>query len=225
MWGIIGVVTHPLDHTHDPGLSGRDGGASGETPNRPRAESDPGDSGVAEPTVAEAAMTRPDLAEPDLAEPDLAQPDLTGPEVAGPAVTEPEVAQPEVAGPELAEPDVAEPGVAEPDVAEPGVAEPDVAEPDVAEPGVAEPDVAEPGVAEPEQYRGPVELSDLVLRVARRSLAEEVGSDDRIGSYLGAIADDAVAVTASFAATERGYQDWRWSVTLAAGRPGSTDRQ
>lgn len=60
-----------------------------------------------------------------------------------------------------------------------------------------------------------IELSAPALVIARDAVAAELGRSERVGDYLGAVAEDEVAVTASFAATERGYLGWRWSVTLA----------
>ena len=60
-----------------------------------------------------------------------------------------------------------------------------------------------------------VELTEPALNVAREALGAELGGPAQIGEYLGAVAEDEVAVTASFVATEKGYVGWRWSVTLA----------
>ena len=46
-------------------------------------------------------------------------------------------------------------------------------------------------------------------------LAQELGGDDRVGDYLDSVAEDDVAWTLAFAALDRGYAGWRWSVTLA----------
>jgi hypothetical protein len=61
----------------------------------------------------------------------------------------------------------------------------------------------------------PVELTDQMLAVARAAAVEEAGSADLVGEYLGAVADDDVAVSAAFSATDKGYRGWYWSVTLA----------
>jgi len=59
------------------------------------------------------------------------------------------------------------------------------------------------------------ELTDEVVALARSAAHDEAGTDRAIGDYVGAVAEDEAAVTASFSAVLRGYSGWRWSVTLA----------
>lgn len=66
----------------------------------------------------------------------------------------------------------------------------------------------------------PASLSDEVIGVARAAAVEEAGRPDLVGEYLGAVAEDAVAVGTAFAAADRGYRGWYWSVTLALVEPG-----
>jgi hypothetical protein len=61
----------------------------------------------------------------------------------------------------------------------------------------------------------PATLSDAVVFLARAAAVEESGSSELVGEYLGASLDDDVAVTAAFAAADRGYRGWYWSVTIA----------
>jgi len=58
-------------------------------------------------------------------------------------------------------------------------------------------------------------LPDPVVALARAAAVEESGNADLVGEYLGASIDDDVAVTAAFAAADRGYRGWYWSVTIA----------
>jgi hypothetical protein len=60
-----------------------------------------------------------------------------------------------------------------------------------------------------------VELDQAALDLARAAAVQEAGAEGAVGAALDAVADDAVAVTARFAATDRGYRGWFWSVTLA----------
>jgi hypothetical protein len=60
-----------------------------------------------------------------------------------------------------------------------------------------------------------VELDRAALDLARAAAVQEAGGEGAVGAALDAVADDAVAVTARFAATDRGYRGWFWSVTLA----------
>ena len=62
-------------------------------------------------------------------------------------------------------------------------------------------------------------LTDDVVAVARAAAVEEAGRADQVGEYLGAVHEDDVAVAAAFAATDRGYLGWYWSVTLALVEP------
>jgi hypothetical protein len=68
---------------------------------------------------------------------------------------------------------------------------------------------------ESESWIAPVELSDDVVALARTAAVEESGDSAVVGEYLGATADDEVAFTAAFAAADRGYRGWYWSVTVA----------
>ena len=67
--------------------------------------------------------------------------------------------------------------------------------------------------------RAPTELSEQLISVARSAAVEEAGSSGPVGVYLGAVAEDEVAVSAAFAASDRGYRGWYWSVTLAVVSP------
>ena len=60
-----------------------------------------------------------------------------------------------------------------------------------------------------------VELQPAVLDLARAAAISEAGTADHVGDFVLAFAEDDVAVTATFAARQRGYVDWHWSVTLA----------
>ncbi len=59
----------------------------------------------------------------------------------------------------------------------------------------------------------PVALGSRAQEVARDAAVTESGG--RVGDYLGAHAEDDVAVTALFASTDPGYLGWQWCVTLA----------
>ncbi|MEO8726966.1 MAG: DUF3027 domain-containing protein, partial [Acidobacteriaceae bacterium] len=61
----------------------------------------------------------------------------------------------------------------------------------------------------------PVELSAALIDVARSAAGVDAESAARVGDYLGATAEDDVAVSAAFASADRGYRGWYWSVTLA----------
>ncbi|WP_420123599.1 DUF3027 domain-containing protein [Nakamurella sp.] len=67
-----------------------------------------------------------------------------------------------------------------------------------------------PAPPEPEA----VVLTDELIALARAAAAEEAGPDG-VGDYLGAWTEDAVATSARFAATDRGYRGWHWLVTVA----------
>lgn len=67
-----------------------------------------------------------------------------------------------------------------------------------------------PAPPEPEA----VVLTDELIALARAAAAEEAGADG-VGDYLGAWTEDAVATSARFAATDRGYRGWHWLVTVA----------
>lgn len=72
---------------------------------------------------------------------------------------------------------------------------------------------AAPPAAPPAEL--PVELPAVLVELARAALAADLTGTDRVGDYLGAAREDDVAVTAMFAARDRGYAGWRWTVTLA----------
>ena len=81
-------------------------------------------------------------------------------------------------------------------------------------------DNAAPSSSDSAASQLPVSLSDEVVGVARAAAVEEAGRADLVGEYLGAVAEDAVAVAAAFAAADRGYRGWYWSVTVAVIEPG-----
>ena len=60
-----------------------------------------------------------------------------------------------------------------------------------------------------------VEPPAAVRDLASAAVAEEIGSGRMVGAYLGAVAEDDIAMTVSFAATDPGYAGWQWSVTVA----------
>jgi len=60
-----------------------------------------------------------------------------------------------------------------------------------------------------------VELDDAAIAFARYAAAAEARQPADVGEFLLAIAEDDVAVTATFAANQVGYLGWQWSVTLA----------
>ncbi len=60
-----------------------------------------------------------------------------------------------------------------------------------------------------------VDLPAAVLALARQAATEDAGGSSAVGEFLGAVAEDEVAVSAAFAAAEPSYQGWYWSVTLA----------
>ncbi len=66
----------------------------------------------------------------------------------------------------------------------------------------------------------PASLTDEIVAVARVAAIEEAGRAELVGEYLGAVQEDDVAVAAAFAAADRGYLGWYWSVTLALVEPG-----
>lgn len=61
----------------------------------------------------------------------------------------------------------------------------------------------------------PVEPSTAVRELAAAAVTEEIGPGRMVGAYLGAVAEDEVAITVSFAATDPGYVGWQWSATVA----------
>ncbi len=65
----------------------------------------------------------------------------------------------------------------------------------------------------------PVGLADELIDFARAAAVDEAGGAGGVGDYLGARSEDAVATSASFAATDRGYRGWYWMVTLALVEP------
>src|SRR5664279_520074 len=60
-----------------------------------------------------------------------------------------------------------------------------------------------------------VELSDRLISFARSAAVEEAGRAELVGGCAGAMAEDEVAVSVAFAAGDRGYRGWYWSVTMA----------
>lgn len=60
-----------------------------------------------------------------------------------------------------------------------------------------------------------VELTPAQIDVARRAAIEEAESASLVGEYLGAHAEDDVAVTARFVRPDAAYRGWAWSVTVA----------
>lgn len=78
------------------------------------------------------------------------------------------------------------------------------------------------GSGESVQPNAVVVLSDELIALARAAAVDEAGTEAGVGDYLGARAEDAVATSAAFATTDRGYRGWYWLVTLAvvdAARP------
>ncbi len=69
----------------------------------------------------------------------------------------------------------------------------------------------------PPSISGPtvVLLDPVALETARAAALAEAGSAEKVGDFRVAVAEDDVAVTAQFAATQPGYLGWHWSVTLA----------
>lgn len=65
-----------------------------------------------------------------------------------------------------------------------------------------------------------VDLSASQIEVARQAAVDEAESSALVGEYLGAHAEDDVAVTARFVRPDAAYRGWSWSVTLAL-LPGS----
>ncbi|WP_322098372.1 DUF3027 domain-containing protein [Nakamurella alba] len=63
--------------------------------------------------------------------------------------------------------------------------------------------------------RTPVTLPMDAIDIARAALAADLPAGTAVGEYAGAVAEDEVAVSALFAATDPGYRGWVWSVTLA----------
>ncbi|MET0865231.1 MAG: DUF3027 domain-containing protein, partial [Nakamurella sp.] len=63
--------------------------------------------------------------------------------------------------------------------------------------------------------RSPVEIPEAIIEFARAAAGLDAEAAERVGDYLGATAEDDVAVSAAFAAADRGYRGWYWSVTLA----------
>ncbi|WP_353648706.1 DUF3027 domain-containing protein [Nakamurella sp. A5-74] len=57
---------------------------------------------------------------------------------------------------------------------------------------------------------------ELALAAARSVAGDEAGGVESVGDFLGAYAEDGIAVTAGFQAKIRGYHGWQWSVTLAS---------
>lgn len=79
---------------------------------------------------------------------------------------------------------------------------------------------ASPQAAAPEDHRrrsaaDVVDLDAAALDLARAAAVAEAAIPDHVGEFLSAVAEDDIAVTASFAARQPGYGGWHWSVTLA----------
>lgn len=64
-----------------------------------------------------------------------------------------------------------------------------------------------------------VVLDGTARDLARSAAVMEAGNADHIGDLLVALAEDDVAITATFAARQVGYLGWHWSVTLAVLEP------
>src|SRR6195952_3744615 len=58
-------------------------------------------------------------------------------------------------------------------------------------------------------------LDPLARQTAKDAAVAEAGRADSVGDLLVAVAEDDIAVTVHFAATQPGYLGWQWSVTLA----------
>ncbi|RIJ76706.1 DUF3027 domain-containing protein [Nakamurella silvestris] len=65
-----------------------------------------------------------------------------------------------------------------------------------------------------------VELTPAQIDLARQAAVEEAENPALVGEYLGARAEDDVAVTAQFGRPDAAYRGWAWSVTIAV-LPGS----
>lgn len=57
--------------------------------------------------------------------------------------------------------------------------------------------------------------SEQVIGLARAAAVEVAGGGKAVGDYLSATPEDEVAVSLAFAAEDRGYRGWYWSVTVA----------
>ena len=60
-----------------------------------------------------------------------------------------------------------------------------------------------------------VELDAGTIELARAAAVAEAGTADHVGEFVSAVAEDDIAVTATFFARQAGYLGWHWSVTLA----------
>ncbi len=58
-------------------------------------------------------------------------------------------------------------------------------------------------------------VGEAEIAAARSSAVAEAGDPALVGEYRGAVAEDEVATTLRFAALDRGYRGWSWSVTVA----------
>ena len=83
------------------------------------------------------------------------------------------------------------------------------------------PDRAQPLADPPPPSPRSAALPDATIGLARAAAVEEAGSDTSVGEYLGAVAEDDVAVSAAFGSLDRGYRGWYWSVTLALVDPSA----
>ena len=60
-----------------------------------------------------------------------------------------------------------------------------------------------------------VELDAGTIELARAAAVADAGTADHVGEFVSAVAEDDIAVTATFCARQAGYLGWHWSVTLA----------
>lgn len=60
-----------------------------------------------------------------------------------------------------------------------------------------------------------MELDAAAVDLAKAAAIAEAGIADHVGDFVSAVAEDDIAVTASFVARQVGYAGWHWSVTLA----------
>lgn len=60
-----------------------------------------------------------------------------------------------------------------------------------------------------------VQLDPATLELARLAATAEAGNGNLVGDFLMALAEDEIALTATFTARQPGYAGWQWSVTLA----------
>ena len=79
------------------------------------------------------------------------------------------------------------------------------------------PQVSGPGTADAPPTPGPVVviIDEAATGLARAAAEAEAGNPSDVGEFLVALAEDDVAITATFRAKTPGYQGWQWSVTIA----------